>query len=228
MIQLSSPMRVTPASWTVPMWIEQNSRIVLRSPISSSVARRAYFLSCGTPPIALNWRDPVAAADRRPALDHAVRPDDAAGADPDRGADDAVGADLDVAGELGAGLDDRRRVDLRHRRAPTRPCAPRTSARLRPRSRRRRWRARELEDARLHPIERDVEDHLVARLDRPLEARRVDAGEVVDLLSSGWRRARRTRAAPPPGPAPRASSLPASPADAGSGRGSTARSRSRS
>ena len=27
------------------------------------------------------------------------------------GADDAVGADLDVVGELGAGLDDRRRVD---------------------------------------------------------------------------------------------------------------------
>jgi hypothetical protein len=54
MIQLSSPIRVTPASWTVPMWIEQNSRIVLRSPISSVVSSPPYFLSCGTPPIALN------------------------------------------------------------------------------------------------------------------------------------------------------------------------------
>ena len=54
MIQLSSPMRVTPASWTVPMWIVQNSRIVLPSPITSSVGSPAYFLSCGTPPMALN------------------------------------------------------------------------------------------------------------------------------------------------------------------------------
>src|SRR6185295_18174866 len=60
--------------------------------------------------------DAVAAADRRPALDHAVRADDAAGADRDAAADDAVGTDLDVVGELGAGLDDRRRVDLRHSR----------------------------------------------------------------------------------------------------------------
>ena len=53
MIQLSSPMRVTPASWTVPTWIVQNSRIVLSLPITSSVGSPAYFLSCGTPPMAL-------------------------------------------------------------------------------------------------------------------------------------------------------------------------------
>jgi hypothetical protein len=86
-------------------------------------------------------RNPVVAADRRLALDHAMRPDDAAGADPDLGADDAVGADLDVVGELGAGLDDRRRMDGRHGR-PTRPTAPRTSAPPRRRSRRRRSRVR--------------------------------------------------------------------------------------
>ena len=52
--QLSSPMRVVPASWTVPVEIVQNSRIVLPSPITSSVGSPAYFLSCGTPPMALN------------------------------------------------------------------------------------------------------------------------------------------------------------------------------
>src|SRR5436190_11516723 len=59
-------------------------------------------------------RDPVVAADRRAALDHAVRPDDGARADANAGAHDAVGADFDVAGQLRAGLDDRRRVNARH------------------------------------------------------------------------------------------------------------------
>src|SRR5436190_11644427 len=78
-------------------------------------------------------RDPVVAADRRAALDHAVRPDDGAGADANPAADDAVGADLDGAGQLGAGLDDRRRMDARHERS-TRPRARRTSAPPRRRS----------------------------------------------------------------------------------------------
>ncbi len=37
------------------MWNEQNSRIVLRSPISSSVGSPAYFLSCGGAPIEHDW-----------------------------------------------------------------------------------------------------------------------------------------------------------------------------
>src|SRR5438094_1382302 len=40
--------------------------------------------------------------------------------------------------------------------------------------------ALELEDAGLHALDRHVEDQLVARLHRPLEARAIDAGEVVD------------------------------------------------
>ena len=50
MIQLSSRIVVLASSCTVPRWIEQNSRIVLRSPISSSVGSPAYFLSCGGVP----------------------------------------------------------------------------------------------------------------------------------------------------------------------------------
>src|SRR5258706_9280564 len=53
MIQLSSPMRVTPTSCTVPRLMVQNSRMVLRSPISSRVGSSRYFLSCGAPPIEL-------------------------------------------------------------------------------------------------------------------------------------------------------------------------------
>jgi hypothetical protein len=51
MIQLSSPTRVTPASCTVPVLKVQNSRMVLRSPISSRVGSSAYFLSCGGAPM---------------------------------------------------------------------------------------------------------------------------------------------------------------------------------
>jgi hypothetical protein len=91
------------------------------------VSSPPYFLSCGTPPIALNCEirlsRPIVV---RPSITQ-CGPTTAAGADPDLSADDAVGADLDVAGQLGTGLDDRRRVDARHER-PTRPTAPRTSA----------------------------------------------------------------------------------------------------
>jgi hypothetical protein len=54
MIQLSLPMRVTPASCAVPQLNVQYSRIVLRSPIWSAVGSPAYFLSCGGPPSELN------------------------------------------------------------------------------------------------------------------------------------------------------------------------------
>src|SRR5258706_14017761 len=54
MIQLSLPMRVTPVSCTVPQLKVQYSRMVLRSPISRTVASPAYFLSWGGPPRELN------------------------------------------------------------------------------------------------------------------------------------------------------------------------------
>ena len=37
------------------MWSEQNSRMVLRSPMTSSVGSPAYFLSCGGVPIEQDW-----------------------------------------------------------------------------------------------------------------------------------------------------------------------------
>src|SRR5574340_1209493 len=65
--QLSSQIRVTPWSCTVPVLKVQNSRIVLPSPISSAVGSPAYFLSCGGPPTEANWNTRLA----RP---HVVRP----------------------------------------------------------------------------------------------------------------------------------------------------------
>ena len=52
MIQLSSPTAVTPLSCTVPVLKVQNSRMVLRSPMRSSVGSPPYFLSCGAAPSA--------------------------------------------------------------------------------------------------------------------------------------------------------------------------------
>ncbi|CFN66397.1 Uncharacterised protein [Bordetella pertussis] len=51
MIQLSSPMLVTPPSCTVPVLNVVNSRTVLRSPMTSRVGSPLYFLSCGMPPM---------------------------------------------------------------------------------------------------------------------------------------------------------------------------------
>ena len=104
MIQLSSPTRVTPPSCAVPRLKVQNSRIVLRSPICSSVGSPAYFLSCGAPPSEQNWKMRLSRADRRAAVDHAVRADRRAGADAHAAAPiTRVGADLDAVAELGAG-----------------------------------------------------------------------------------------------------------------------------
>ena len=56
MIQLSEPRRVTPPSCAVPMLIVHDSRIVLPSPITSSVSSPPYFLSWGMPPIEQNGK----------------------------------------------------------------------------------------------------------------------------------------------------------------------------
>ncbi|MCY1546736.1 hypothetical protein D9M68_827490 [compost metagenome] len=56
MIQLSFPTLVTPPAPGTPRLKVQNSRMVLRSPMVSSVGSPAYFLSCGTAPSELNWK----------------------------------------------------------------------------------------------------------------------------------------------------------------------------
>ena len=56
MIQLSSAMRVTPTSWTVPRLIETYSRIVLPSPISTRVGSPLYFLSWFASPMEQKWK----------------------------------------------------------------------------------------------------------------------------------------------------------------------------
>ena len=56
MIQLSLPIVVSPRSCTVPRLIVHDSRIVLRSPITSRVRSPLYFLSCGASPIEANWK----------------------------------------------------------------------------------------------------------------------------------------------------------------------------
>jgi hypothetical protein len=55
MIQLSSAMRVTPASCAVPRLMETYSRIVLRSPISTFVGSPPYFLSWFASPMEQKW-----------------------------------------------------------------------------------------------------------------------------------------------------------------------------
>jgi hypothetical protein len=55
MIQLSEPMRVTPCSLYVPVLNVQNSRTVLRSPMTSSVSSPWWLMSCGIAPMELNW-----------------------------------------------------------------------------------------------------------------------------------------------------------------------------
>jgi hypothetical protein len=102
MIQLSLPTRVTCASWLVPTLNEQNSRIVLRSPISSRVGSASYFLSCGLAPIEQNWKI---------SLSRPMRSDAGTVADLDVLADQRIGPDADVGTELRARMDDGGRVD---------------------------------------------------------------------------------------------------------------------
>ena len=114
MIQLSLPTRVTPPAPGTPILKVQNSRIVLRSPITSSVGSPAYFLSCGMAPSEANWKIAVVAADRGAPLDHAMRADRGAGADPHMRADHGVRADAHRRVEFGLGIDDGRRMNLGH------------------------------------------------------------------------------------------------------------------
>jgi len=64
MNRLSSPIRVTPWSCTVPRFRVTHSRITLRSPISSRVASSRYFLSWGAEPTEANWKTWLSAPSR--------------------------------------------------------------------------------------------------------------------------------------------------------------------
>ena len=56
MIQLSEPMRVMPSSLKVPVLKVQNSRTVLRSPITSCVTSPPWEMSCGMAPMELKGK----------------------------------------------------------------------------------------------------------------------------------------------------------------------------
>src|SRR5688572_8118509 len=56
MSQLSFPMLVRALSWTVPTCRVVNSRMVLRSPMTSSVGSPLYFLSWFAAPMEENWK----------------------------------------------------------------------------------------------------------------------------------------------------------------------------
>ena len=82
MIQLSSPMRVTPSSCTVPrLKVHELADRVAVADHQLASARRAYFLSCGAAPIEANWKmrlsRPIVVW---PSITH-VRADRGAGAD---------------------------------------------------------------------------------------------------------------------------------------------------
>ena len=155
----------------------------------SSVSSPAYFLSCGIAPMRAELEDPVVAADAwcGPRSRSAGRSSVPA---PMRtcGADDRVRADADRRVELGA-PGRRSRSDgscvMPRGRPQARRCAPCTSASASTASSPSTVaRARELEDARLHAL-----DASTSRISwspgstGALEARAVDAGEVVDACS---------------------------------------------
>src|SRR5712691_2857659 len=146
MIQLSLPIRVTPASCAVPQLKLQYSRIVLRSPISSAVGSPPYFLSWGGPPSELNPKMRFPAPMRvRPSI--------------------TTCGPIEVPSpRSGGSYRAQRAQDLRFGGERV------ADARLRS----------ELPQAAGLPLERHLEQQLVARDDRPLEARLVDSREVVD------------------------------------------------
>jgi len=105
MIQLLLPMMVLPPPSTVPRLKVHSSRMVLSSPMISSVSCPAYFLSCGSSPMEANWKTA--------GHDH-VRPDTAAGADRYLGTDDAERTDFHVVRQCGGRVDQCGFVNLCH------------------------------------------------------------------------------------------------------------------
>ena len=101
MNRLSSPMRVTPSSCTVPRLTVQNSRNTLS--IADLEPRRlagVFLVLRVARRSRRTGRSRLSRADARRALDHDVRADARAGADHDLGADHRERADLDVRAQL--------------------------------------------------------------------------------------------------------------------------------
>jgi hypothetical protein len=172
--------RVTPASCAVPQLKVQNSRIVLRSPISRRVGSPAYFLSCGCSPIEQNWKMRLSQPMRVcPAITTCgpitvwspistcsptseYGPTDDAATEPRRGMDD--GGRMDAHAEV------ERMAHIRSASAATWPST---------------FAVAEISRCRAWWFDADIDDQLVAGPDRPLEARIVDADEVVHRLVVG-------------------------------------------
>ncbi len=102
--RLSDPIRVTPASFSLPRWMVTPSRMTLRSPISTRVSVPLYETSWGSPPMTAKGWTTLSSAQGRPAEDAGVGDQASAPADRDLRADDAVGPDLHVVVDLRAGV----------------------------------------------------------------------------------------------------------------------------
>ena len=172
---------------TVPVETVQNSRKVLPSPISSRVGSPAYFLSCGSVPASrtagcgcrARW-----SCDPRSRAGPMVVPAPISTCGPTI---PCRGPTTTDSMQPGRRIDHRGGMDLRHERSnqglqPTRRIVHISSASAA--ACRRRWRGRCTIDASA-PGRPSTRDELVARLDRTLEARNVDAGEV-DHHVVGW------------------------------------------
>ena len=114
MIQLSSPTRVTPPSCTVPRLKVQNWKMVLRSPMTSSVGSPAYFLSCGAQPKAvcdeMRLSRPIVVGPSMTQWAPIVVPSPTRTPAPMT----AYGPTVDRRRQLGGGVDDGCRVNRRH------------------------------------------------------------------------------------------------------------------
>src|SRR6218665_792698 len=103
MIQLSSPMLVSPRSWTVPRLKVQNSRIVLRWPMTNCVGSPAgFFFRRGAAEEEREGEDGVVCAQCGAPFDHAMRAYAAAGADHCLRADHGIWPDGDRRVQAGA------------------------------------------------------------------------------------------------------------------------------
>src|SRR6218665_867954 len=180
MIQLSSPMLVSPRSWTVPRLKVQNSRMVLRWPMTNCVGSPAYFLSCGAAPRQANGKMRLSAPSVvRPSITQCA-PTLQPGPITACGPITAYGPTVTVGGRLapsatragggrlltaGGGF----LVFLGS--APPRGGGHNLGHG---------GECFDLPDAAAHAVYRDRQDQLVARLDRAFETRAVDADEVVE------------------------------------------------
>src|SRR3954469_561250 len=178
MIQLSLPIVVRRLSCTVPTCSVVNSRMVLRSPITSSVGSPWYFLSWLAAPIEANWKirlsRPIVVwpssttwpAIVVPAATFTCGPTSVYGPTVTLGSSCALGSTIAVGWMFAIASGD----------GPHGAHEFRLAGDLLAHARR----ALEFVDARLLAHDFHVHHELVTRLHRPLEARAVDAGEVDD------------------------------------------------